>query len=266
MQELKREPICTCWLKQVVRFWNKIQLRPDGDLVKMAMRESYALAEAGKQCWAMQFRKSVGSDQACVAADGRMMVLPEKVIVDAATQVWRQSLSSSLPNMPPEEENVVRNWPDHVSRGFKLLTYRMWFAPDDGTPKKHRWWFHVNDKARIEALAQFRLGSHWLQVERGRYTGVPRSQRCCSFCENAARDDEMHLLQCPLYAGLRYRYFHGDDILPEQFDVASDRDMRKVMNSPADSRESWNRFAAFISQCKWLAMERAERRMGLVPE
>jgi len=224
--------------------------------------ESYALAKAGRQCWATAFCKSVGTEQPCVAADGRMLALSEKEIVEAATQLWRQNIDISPSNMPSQAGNVIRDWPDHVSRGFKLLTYRTWFAPDGSTPKQQRWWFHLNDKARIEALAQFRLGSHWLQIERGRFAGIPRSQRLCPCCEAAERDDEMHLLQCPCHAGLRHRYFHGHDDMLENADILSDEDMRKAMNNPAGSSEAWNRLAAFIVQCKWLAVKRAEVRVG----
>ena len=56
------------------------------------------------------------------------------------------------------------------------------------------------NKYRI-ALSQFRISAH-LQIERGRYENVPRTERKCKVC------NEYHfLLVCPAYKDLRRKYF-----------------------------------------------------------
>jgi hypothetical protein len=45
----------------------------------------------------------------------------------------------------------------------------------------------------------FQTGSHWLNVEMGRFN-LHRSQRVCACCDSSEAEDEMHLLVCPVYA------------------------------------------------------------------
>ena len=40
MHEVNRTPLHLSWLKQSLRFWNKVCARPVDDLVRMAMQES----------------------------------------------------------------------------------------------------------------------------------------------------------------------------------------------------------------------------------
>ena len=62
-------------------------------------------------------------------------------------------------------------------------------------------------KYRI-SLSRFRLSSHNLSIETGRYNGVPKEERLCNFCNMRKMEDEFHfLLVCPLYTELRRKYF-----------------------------------------------------------
>lgn len=63
-----------------------------------------------------------------------------------------------------------------------------------------------NRKFKI-ALCRFRLSSHKLEIERGRYHNIPRSERICKFCTQNVVENEYHfLLTCPLYTHLRKQY------------------------------------------------------------
>ena len=56
-------------------------------------------------------------------------------------------------------------------------------------------------------LAIFRLSSHELNVEQGRYGNIQRNERKCSFCNLDEVEDEYHfILVCPLYNNLRKTY------------------------------------------------------------
>ena len=45
----------------------------------------------------------------------------------------------------------------------------------------------------------FKLSSHKLHIERGRYENVPRDERFCKFCNMSQIESEYHfLLVCPL--------------------------------------------------------------------
>ena len=83
-------------------------------------------------------------------------------------------------------------------------THQSWFQPDEWV-RKESWMLSLHAPERIRVMAQFRLGSHWLAVQQGRFARTPRHQRCCTHCPGQ-REDELHLLECPRYAELRSRY------------------------------------------------------------
>ena len=56
-------------------------------------------------------------------------------------------------------------------------------------------------------MCKFRLSSHDLRVERGRYENIARAERICKFCNMSMTENEYHFLHvCPLYAELRRKF------------------------------------------------------------
>jgi hypothetical protein len=54
----------------------------------------------------------------------------------------------------------------------------------------------------------FRLSSHSLDIETGRFNGIDRSDRICRLCSLNQIESEYHfLLCCPAYANIRNKYF-----------------------------------------------------------
>ena len=69
--------------------------------------------------------------------------------------------------------------------------------------------FTLNKNIRT-ALTRFRLSSHDLAIESGRYDDTPRSDRLCKFCNLNVVENEYHfLLVCPLYIDIRKKYFNS---------------------------------------------------------
>ena len=57
------------------------------------------------------------------------------------------------------------------------------------------------------ALSRFRLSSHPLYIETGRYTGIPKEERFCVFCNMRSIENEYHFLMiCPHYVDIRRKY------------------------------------------------------------
>ena len=53
-------------------------------------------------------------------------------------------------------------------------------------------------------MTRFRLSSHDLMIERGRYDDTARDERICKCCNMSMIESENHfLLVCPLYADIR---------------------------------------------------------------
>ena len=62
---------------------------------------------------------------------------------------------------------------------------------------------------RLRALVQFRLGSHCLPVEQGRFVrpSLPRHLRRCDLCNTQAVGDELHyVFDCPRFGAVRAQY------------------------------------------------------------
>ena len=56
-------------------------------------------------------------------------------------------------------------------------------------------------------MSKFRLSSHCLEIEVGRYNRIPREERKCKLCNQNVCESEYHfLLCCPLYNDLRIKY------------------------------------------------------------
>jgi len=55
-------------------------------------------------------------------------------------------------------------------------------------------------------ITKFRLSSHKLAIETGRYHNTDRSDRVCFVCGNVIEDEFHFILVCPLYINLRKLY------------------------------------------------------------
>ena len=59
----------------------------------------------------------------------------------------------------------------------------------------------------LRLISKFRLSSHTLCIEEGRYRNIPRAQRLCTYCIQHSVEDEFHfVLICPQYVDLRKKY------------------------------------------------------------
>ena len=227
------------------------------------MQESMDLAHAGAiGCWVGQLARCLNRYGFNLLTHGVALV-DVPTIMEAALREWQTTKMEVIPTISDDWESnsqsVVRAQPDDCRNGFKVLTYFKWFANEDGDISK-RFWCYLTDKAQIQALAQFRLGSHWLNVECERFSRpfVPRSQRVCKCCSTGSREDEIHLvLQCSLYDDLRSQFtelFAGisvshDGAIPRQADDI----MKMVMNVPCgcpDVTAFWRSMAVFLVKCK----------------
>ena len=65
----------------------------------------------------------------------------------------------------------------------------------------------IKEKKFKFALTQFRLSSHNLAIERGRFENIARTERVFVSCNSNLVENEYHfLLVCPLYRELRKQY------------------------------------------------------------
>ena len=96
-----------------------------------------------------------------------------------------------------------QTWYASVNNSNRLLTYARY---------KHDFNFKtyldvITEKKYRIALSQFRLSSHDLETERGRFVNVNRDERTSRFCNGNHIENEYHfLLICHLYRDIRKTY------------------------------------------------------------
>ena len=61
-------------------------------------------------------------------------------------------------------------------------------------------------KKYVKYLTMFRLSSHSLAIETGRYQGVLNVNRVCKFCKDDIEDEFHFILKCATYQNFRSKY------------------------------------------------------------
>ena len=176
---------------------------------------------------------------------GVLLEIPKKMLGAAMQRKWetweRRHVQAELGQDPAwaRAACAVRDAPPSFSKGFKLFVYERWFAADKWVKKEH-WSYWLREPHHIRVMAQFRMGSHWLEVQRGRGERTQRAARCCRACAGCV-EDELHVLECPRYADVRMQL----GVLPN---VWTDAAVRKVMNRKTE--EEWRKLADFLVICR----------------
>ena len=121
--------------------------------------------------------------------------------------IWLQQNEFTIPvNLIKQRifDNYYQSWYSNINNSSRLSMYSRY---------KHDFLFETyldtipDQKFRI-TLTKFRLSSHNLAIERGRFENIPRNDRICRCCNLHMVESEYHfLLVCPLYNDLRKKYF-----------------------------------------------------------
>ena len=99
-----------------------------------------------------------------------------------------------------------QSWYTNINNSSRLLMYARFKHEFE---MEHYLDFITEKKYKI-ALTKFRLSSHDLAIERGRFEHIERNNRLCRYCNLNMIENEYHfLLVCPLYRDLRKKYFQN---------------------------------------------------------
>ena len=131
-----------------------------------------------------------------------------KCILDeiGMTDIWlNQSTSPIYFNVIKERiaDIFKQNWYSGLCNSNRLSFYNLY--KNSFCLEPYLELIDVN-KFRV-ALTKFKLSSHDLAIEKGRYTNIAREERLCQHCTLNVVENEYHfLLVCPKYRSLRIKY------------------------------------------------------------
>ena len=88
-------------------------------------------------------------------------------------------------------------------------------------------------RSHRSVITKILCGTLNLEIETGRYKGIPRSERYCTLCKNGDIEDEVHFtLNCPIYDDLRYPLVQLSAMYhPEFLNLAGIEQLRTVFQS-----------------------------------
>ena len=85
-----------------------------------------------------------------------------------------------------------QNWHTRICNSNRLTSYILY--KDSVAMETYLETIHVN-KFRI-SLSKFRLSSHDLAIEKGRYNNINRENRLCTYCKMNVIENEFHFFTC----------------------------------------------------------------------
>lgn len=266
--ETGRRPLTADWLRQAARFWDKTLARPDGDLLKEAMRESWQRAVDSPmelpKGWAAQLRLALHKEGHVLEWNEEGGRTPIGAILDKAEEDWLDQTTSTA-ELPAniDELNAVRSVPEEHSRGYKMIVYQRWMLDKEQEPPAMNW-SGINSSQLIGAMARFRMGVHGLRIEKGRHGPgrLSRNNRICRLCLRGEREDEAHLVfECPAFDEAREQAYALYTDLPD-LAAGMDARMRAFMNPRPGlfiPGGYWNMLAKFLYSCQEIHSNRVSQ-------
>jgi hypothetical protein len=271
LAELGRQPLSIRWVRQLVRFWNRLQTcmaEPDS-LLGWAFTDNLALMRegsdlaAGSACWCrrwQQFLQSAPTDSGTLVW---LTELDEKAVMERAAAAYLRHAASPAVTAPPEPAPPATA----PQRCSAAATHTHTSPPPTPAPtapsppaptNKFAYYMHcirgdlplpqpaphllepdIPPAHRI-ALSRFRTSCHDLRIERERYLPeairAPFLERTCLCCASPALEDEIHMVfHCPIYDHLRFEFADLFSTVPPSI--------------PCFLSQNQTRVAAFIHAC-----------------
>ena len=188
LAELGRFPLYVAAAKMICKFWNRL-VTMDADRLLLFIQDLDQARSGVKGCWSHRvssFLNSIG-----LRTD---LLVPARIDIDHVVTNLKVAYIADA----------------NSATGTKLAGYLNRVEPLSLSSYTTASSLSSVRSARARRhLAQFRTGSHWLQVEAGRFGRgcLPREQRLCTRCSLSVVDDESHMLfWCPAFDGLRLQF------------------------------------------------------------
>lgn len=221
--EVARLPLAYFRLQLIVNYWNRLCKMPDDRLLKMSFLESWKLASHNKTSWCKSFKAMV-EPLGIIFAEHPQPI--EGDFVDKMRKTFIQNYERTLSQATETSSLKLYTYNLMRSEKFVLQPY-----------------LRARSRDLRKRMAQFRSGSHWLEIQQGRFLGMARNDRICKKCQLGATENEEHVVfECPLYAPLRQKH-------KKLFEQA--QDLSSVCQSPLAARfiyECYLMHAEFVAE------------------
>jgi hypothetical protein len=217
--ELGRMPLHHQWYKQLLRFWNQL-LGTSNELLRAALIENSRMTREALQS---------GFDH-----EHRWCSQVEKLIVQY----------SGPGPLSMYEELDIQHYSKLFHDSFRVAalssesSMSIYYKMFKQTHKYSEYLSEVKNLHLRAMLTRFRSGCHWLQVNEGRYSDVPKDMRFCPNCPLVVEDEGHFLIKCPAYSCIREKFEH--------LKLHSYTDVAKLFKECSDYKE----LAKFMVLCR----------------
>ena len=176
MGELGRYPIYIDVLCNSVKYFERLNSDHVSTLLKNAFKESNNLHSISKKSWASStyfLLEYLNLPISCLQSSKLEKIVKQK-LVEKYKQDWSTTISNCRSN------NVGK------LRTYALFKNRLCREPYLNV---------IKDKNIRKCFSNFRISSHKLEIEIGRYKKVDLNLRTCKLCKSGSIEDEKHLSQ-----------------------------------------------------------------------
>ena len=188
--ELGRVPLIIIRKVHMFRYWIKLIKSDENSWIKctynMLKNDANNNFTYNKEDWAYQIKtmlESLGLNNLWINQDTYDISLP----------IIKQRLF----------DQYYQSWYSNINNSHRLESYCRFKHNFNVEPYLDI----ISDNKYKIALSRFRLSSHKLEIERGRYHNIPRIESKCKLCSLNTIENEYHfLLVCPKYYELRRKF------------------------------------------------------------
>ena len=187
--ETGRFPIFLNQVYRSIKYWLRIERLDNSKIVKKVYIQLKENAEVGFSNWASKIKH---------------LLKTYNMEEFWTKQTWAQCEANTFLITFKEQiyTKYQNNWYEELCSYPKMRTYITFKKQFRFEP----YLLEVKDYKLRKAIAKFRLSSHKLEIERGRYhkPPIPADRRLCKLCNSGDVEDEFHvLMKCPIFNDLR---------------------------------------------------------------
>ena len=229
LSEFGRYPLCIKVITNTCKFLQRL-LTTNSVLLQGAYKESSLIANNEKMSWV-----------ACVEFILKHIGVSSKL---AYHQHFSSIVKTNLINRFKNNLNSTLVKYKDTNEG-KLRTYALFKTHF----QKEKYLSVIKDTEICKCFMSFRISSHKLEIEIGRYKKLDVKDRLCKICNTGAIEDEQHLLfNCSAYHSLRYSFMEKVGQTCKNFSILSqDAQLIWLMNNETD--DIINLFSRYIYDC-----------------